>query len=81
MTSVSKQKELHSVGGILEHEKIKTITVVQILTPVLLLSYFLFFFLRFYLSIFRERGREGAREGEKHQCVVAFCMPPTGDLA
>ena len=40
------------------------------------------FFKRFYLFIyFRERGREGEREGEKHQCVVASCMPPTGDLA
>ena len=26
-------------------------------------------------------GREGEREGEKHQCVVASCVPPTGDLA
>ena len=33
---------------------------------------------RFYLLfIFRERGREG----EKHQCVVASHMLPTGDLA
>ena len=39
------------------------------------------FFLRFYLFIFRERGREEDREGEKRQCVVAFHMPPTGDLA
>ena len=31
--------------------------------------------------IFRERGREGEREKEKHQCVVASCVPPTGDLA
>ena len=31
--------------------------------------------------MFRERGREGEREGEKHQCVVASCTPPTGDLA
>ena len=23
----------------------------------------------------------GEREGEKHQCVVASCVPPTGDLA
>ena len=30
---------------------------------------------------FRERGREEEREEEKHQCVVAFHMPPTGDLA
>ena len=26
-------------------------------------------------------GREGEREGEKHQCVVASHMVPTGDLA
>ena len=37
------------------------------------------FFFRFYL--FRERGREGEREGQKHQCVVASHVPPTGDLA
>ena len=34
-----------------------------------------------YLFIFRERGRDGERAGEKHQCVVAFRVPPTGDLA
>ena len=28
------------------------------------------------LFIFRKRGRER----EKHQCVVASCAPPTGDL-
>ena len=39
-----------------------------------------FFFFRFYLFIFREQGREGERKGEKHQCVVASCAPPTGDL-
>ena len=27
------------------------------------------------------KGREGEREGEKHQCVVATCAPPTGDLS
>ena len=32
------------------------------------------------LFIFRERGKEGEREGEKHQCVVASCVLPTGDL-
>ena len=31
--------------------------------------------------LFLEKGSEGEREGEKHQCVVAFCVPPTGDLA
>ena len=38
------------------------------------------FLKRFYLFIFRERRREGEREGEKHQCVVAFHTPSTGDL-
>ena len=39
------------------------------------------FFKDFYLFTFRERGREGDREAEKHQCVVASCVPPTRDLA
>ena len=38
------------------------------------------FFLKI-LFIFRQRRREGEREGEKHECVVASCSPPTGDLA
>ena len=42
---------------------------------------FMPYFKRFYLFIFRDRGREEEREGEKHQCVVASCAPPTGDLA
>ena len=38
--------------------------------------WFYFYFLkRFYLFIFRERGKEGER-GEKHQSVVASCVPP-----
>ena len=28
----------------------------------------------------RERGRERGREEEKHQCVDASCVPPTGEL-
>ena len=36
---------------------------------------------KIYSFIFRERGREGEREEEKHQCLVASCIPPTGDLA
>ena len=35
----------------------------------------------FIYLFFREKGREGEREGEKHQCMVASHMPPTGDLA
>ena len=33
------------------------------------------------LFIFRQRGREREREGEKHQCVVASYVLPSGDLA
>ena len=33
------------------------------------------------LFIYFEAGEEGEREGEKHQCVVASCRPPSGDLA
>ena len=38
-------------------------------------------FFKDFIYIFLERGREGGREGKKHQCVVARCVPPTGDLA
>ena len=43
-----------------------------------------FFFKReiyLFIYLFLERGKEGEREGEKHQCVVASCVPPTRDLA
>ena len=42
---------------------------------------FLFMFLNIFIYLFLERGREGKREGEKHQCLVASHMAPTGDLA
>ena len=42
---------------------------------------FLYSFLKFLFIYFRERGREGERKGEKHQCVVASCTSPIGDLA
>ena len=38
------------------------------------------FFFKDFIYLFLERGK-GGRKGENHQCVVAFCMPPTGDLA
>ena len=38
-------------------------------------------FLKDFIYLFLEKGREGEREGEKHQCVVASHVPPTGDLA
>ena len=40
----------------------------------------LYIFLKILLIFFSERGREGEREGEKHQCVVASHVAPTGDL-
>ena len=33
-----------------------------------------------FIYLFLEKGK-GGREEEKYQCVVAFCAPPTGDLA
>ena len=39
------------------------------------------FLKRLYLFIFRQKGKKREREGEKHQCVVASHVPPTGDLA
>ena len=41
----------------------------------------LYFILFKILFIFRERGREGEKEGEKHPCVVAPHLLPSGDLA
>ena len=43
----------------------------------------LYSFFKIYLFIYfyRDGGREGEGEGEKHHCVVASCVPPTGDLA
>ena len=38
-------------------------------------------FLKDFTYLFSERGREEKREGEKHLCVVASHVPPTGDLA
>ena len=44
-------------------------------------SFLLLFFLKI-LSIYFQREEKGRRkEGEKHQCVVAYYTPPTGDLA
>ena len=43
--------------------------------------FFNYFFKDFVYYFFREREREGEVEGEKHQCVVAVHMSPTGDLA
>ena len=41
-----------------------------------------FLFLKdFYLFIYFLIERERGKEGEKHRCVAASCMPPTGNLA
>ena len=39
------------------------------------------FLFKGFICLFLERGREGEREGEKHQCVVASHVAPTGDQA
>ena len=39
------------------------------------------YFFKDFIYLFLERGKEGEREGEKHQCVVASHVSPTGDLA
>ena len=36
---------------------------------------------KYSIYLFLERGERKEREGEKHQCVVASHVPPTGDLA
>ena len=43
----------------------------------------LLLFFKDFIYLFLERGREGEREreGEKHPCVVASCVSPTGDMA
>ena len=55
--------------------------IISIIHFLISFPYSYFFFSRFYLFIFRERGKEGERAGEKHQCVAASHMPPSGDLA
>ena len=39
-----------------------------------------FNFSKDFIYLFLKRAMEGEREGEKHQCVVASCAPPTGNL-
>ena len=45
------------------------------------ISYTILFLKKGFIYLFVERAREGEREGEKHHCVVASHIPPTGDLA
>ena len=40
-----------------------------------------FFIFKDFIYLFLERGKRREKEGEKHQCVVASCASPTGDLA
>ena len=39
------------------------------------------FFKIIFIHLFIFREGKGERDGEKHQCVVASHVPPTGDLA
>ena len=38
-------------------------------------------FFKDFIYLFLERQERREKEEEKHQCVVASCMPPTRDLA
>ena len=64
------------------HTGVLTTVNMYITSPVLI-----YLFLKDFIYICLERGkgrekeREREREGEKHQCVVASNIPPTGDLA
>ena len=65
-----------------KHNSISSCNLLLIYTTfIFVILTFLLLILFIYLFIFRKRGREGEREGVKHQCVVASCVPPTGDLA
>ena len=37
-------------------------------------------FFKYFIYLFLERVEGKEKEGEKHQCVVASRMPPTGGL-
>ena len=41
----------------------------------------LLFFFKDFIYLFLKGGKEGKREGEKHQCVIASCVPTTGHLS
>ena len=40
-----------------------------------------YLFFKDFMFLFLERAEGKEKEREKHQCVVASCLPPTGDLA
>ena len=45
------------------------------------LNFLFILFFKDFIYLILERRREREREGEKHQCVVASQVSPTGDLA
>ena len=55
---------------------IKSINALRKKLFYMFIDFILVFYFRFYLFIFREG--KGGREGEKHHCVVASHVPPTG---
>ena len=42
---------------------------------------FILFIFKYFTYLFFREGKGERREGEKHQCVVASSMSPTGNLA
>ena len=56
-------------------------TVWYLLLPYSILPRLDYIFWRCLINLFLDKGTEGEREGEKHQCVVASCVPCIGNLA
>ena len=46
-----------------------------------MLELFSFLFKKDFIYLFLERGGGKKKEGEKHQCVIATCVPHSGNLA
>ena len=46
----------------------------------LVIHFFKWYIFKDLINLFLDRGEGREKEGEKHQCVVASCIPPTEDL-
>ena len=51
------------------------------ITMIILKEISILFLKKIFIYLFLDRGDGKLKEGEKHKCVVASHVPPTGDLA
>ena len=56
-------------------------SILKLKSPVASLSKNVFPFFKDFIYLFLDKGEGREKEGEKHQCVVASCMPPTGEAS